>query len=466
MKSNRWLVGAFLWVLAVNSSLAATNRPPNIVLLFSDDAGYADFGFNHSRYFRTPRLDQLAQSGVLLKQFYVTAAICGPSRAGLLTGKYPQRFGFEENNVTPIMSPTGLTGDDMGLPLDQKTLSDHLKAQGYRTAIFGKWHMGSADRFHPLKRGFDEFIGFRGGARSFFAYRPDDPKVEKEALLEYGLGDYREPKVYLTDLIADETCEFMERNRERPFFAYISFNAVHTPLEPDPQDAALFPELNGQRRKLAQMTFSMDRAIGRILDKLAALGLTDNTLVVFANDNGGPTDASSASNYPLSGTKATVLEGGIRVPGIVAWPGKIKPGTTYDLPLSTLDLLPTFLKVAGGDPGKVEGLDGVDMLPYLTGAISSRPHQTLYWSEEHRYAIRDGDWKLIRFTDRPAELYNIEEDPSEENDLGSENMERVRALYKKLFAWELTHERPRWQLLKIYEGKAVERLDKYRKQYP
>lgn len=452
----------FTVILAL-SGRAETRAQPNIILLFSDDAGYADFGFHNSRHFKTPHLDQLAKSGVRLTQFYVTAAVCGPSRAGLLTGKYQQRFGFEENNVPGYMSQNGLTGDDMGLPIEQRTVADHLKALGYRTAVFGKWHQGIADRFHPLKRGFDEFVGFRGGARSYFPYRQ---KVRKSDLIEFGFEDYREPDGYLTDFLAEQTCAFIQRNHDRPFFAFVSFNAVHTPMQPDPKDAHLFPELDGKRRKLAAMTLSMDRAVGRIVDQLKVLGLAENTLIVFSNDNGGPTDASSASNYPLSGTKATHLEGGIRVPGIVVWPGKLKAGTTYKKPLSTLDLLPTFVEAGGGDAASIEGLDGVDMMPYLTGQSPGRPHQTLYWKKESRAAIRDGDWKLVRFPDRPAELYDVEHDPSEEHNLAPEKPDLVRELYKKLFAWELTLERPMFQLKRLYEGKAADRLDTYRRQYP
>lgn len=454
-----------LLLAALLTALPALARQPNIVLIFSDDAGYADFGFNGSRHFQTPRLDALAEQGVKLNQFYMSAAVCGPSRAGLLTGMYQQRFGFEENNVPGYMSANGTTGDDMGLPVELPTIGNRMQQLGYRTAIFGKWHQGNADRFHPLKRGFDEFVGFRGGARSFYPFKAGD-RVRPEDRLEWGFGVYREPQGYLTDVLADEACSFMTRNRERPFFVYLAFNAVHTPIEPDPRDSELFPELEGKRRRLAQLTFSMDRAIGRVLDKIDELGIGTNTLIVYTNDNGGPTDASTASNWPLSGCKATHLEGGIRVPGLVVWPGKIEAGTEYDLPLSSLDLLPTFVNAAGGEAEMIQGLDGVDMIPWLTGRKTGRPHQTLYWKKENRGAVRDGDWKLLRFPDRPAELYNIAEDPSELNNLAPEQPERERALYKKLFAWECTLERPMFMLKRLYEEKAAERFDRYRKQYP
>jgi len=345
---------------------AAGTEKPNIVLLFADDAGYGDFGFHGSHHFQTPQLDRLAQSGVLLSHFYVTGATCGPSRAGLLTGRYQQRFGFEENNVPGIMTPSSkLLADDMGLPLDQKTMGNYLQQLGYRTAVFGKWHMGVADRYHPLKRGFDEFYGFRGGARSFFAY-PNPRNEKRDNLMERGFEGYQEHEGYLTHVLADEACAFIERNRNRPFFAYVSFNAVHAPMHTDPQDKNAFPQLEGTRRKAAQMMLSLDRACGQIVTRLKALGLADNTLVVFTNDNGGPMDRNGSSNYPFAGVKATQLEGGIRVPGIVSWPGKLPAGTVYDRPLSTLDLIPTFVKAGGGDPAALAGLDGVDMMPNLT----------------------------------------------------------------------------------------------------
>lgn len=442
---------------------AGTVQKPNIVLLFADDAGYGDFGFHGSRHFKTPNLDRLAASGVRLTNFYVSGATCGPSRAGLLTGMYQQRFGFEENNVPGMMSNHGKTvADDMGLPIHLKTMGDHLKALGYRTAVFGKWHLGIADRYHPLKRGFDEFYGFRGGARSFFPFR-DPKKAKKENLMERGFEGYREHEGYLTDALADEACKFIERNRERPFFAYVSFNAVHAPMQADPEDRDAFPQLQGTRRIAAQMMLALDRACGRIVDKLESLKLTDRTLVVFTNDNGGPMDRNGTSNYPFSGVKATQLEGGIRVPGIVAWPGSLPKGAVYHHPLSTLDLIPTFVDAAGRKPASIKGLDGVSMLPFLRGIDKGRPHQTLYWRMECRGAIRDGDWKLLRFPDRPAELFNLAEDPAEQHDLARTHPDRVKALYRKLFAWELTLERPLFMLGRAAEKWSAERMDQYRK---
>lgn len=439
---------------------------PNIVVLFSDDAGYADFGFQGSKTFPTPNLDKLASEGVVFKQAYVTAAVCGPSRAGLLTGMYPQRYGYEENNVPGYMSPSGLESPYMGLPLNIKTIADYLKPLGYKSAIMGKWHMGELESYHPLNRGFDEFYGFRGGGRSYFAMNQKELFQKKDNKLEHGYDDFEEPVIYLTDELAVEACSFIERNQENPFFLFLSFNAVHTPMEATQADLEKIKGLTGQRKTLAAMTLALDRACGNVLDKLKELGLDENTLVVFANDNGGPTDASSACNYPLSGCKANFLEGGIRVPCIMKMPGKLKANSVYQPVISTLDFLPTFVELAGGEANKIEVLDGVDLFPYLTGKNNNTPNEKLFWKNEMEGAVRDGDWKLLRFPDRPAELYNLAEDISENHDLASQYPEKVLEMYKLLFQWEGGLERPLWQLQRKYEVAAMKRMDDYRVQKP
>ena len=439
---------------------AQSSGKPNIILLFADDAGYHDFGFQGSKTFPTPNLDKMASEGITFKQAYVTAAVCGPSRAALLTGMYQQRFGFEENNVPGYMSASGLDGDEMGLPTHLLTIADYLKRNGYISTIIGKWHQGGADRFHPLERGFDEFYGFRGGARSYFAYiNPDKEDPQKK--MEKGFRNFKEHEGYLTDALANEACDFILRNQNQPFFIYLSFNAVHNPMQANEEDLAKIKELSGKRKKLAAMNIALDRACGKVIDQLEKLGLTENTLIIFANDNGGPTDANSASNYPLSGCKANHLEGGIRVPCLMKWPGTIKKGAQFNYPISTLDFLPTFLDAAGDQPDTISVFDGVSLLPYLKGESDQAPHQMLFWKKENRGAIRIGDWKMLRFPDRPAELYNIAQDESEINNLASKYPEKVKAMYKLLFNWELGLERPLWQLKRLYEGKAAKRMDKY-----
>ncbi|MEN0049907.1 MAG: sulfatase-like hydrolase/transferase, partial [Bacteroidota bacterium] len=350
-----------------------TPSKPNILFIISDDAGYADFGFHGSKVVKTPHLDQLAKEGMLFKQAYVTAAVCGPSRAGILTGKYQQRFGFEENNVPGFMIESCLPDNEMGLPLDQKTMAEYLKSLGYRTALFGKWHQGNADRFHPTKRGFDEFYGFRSGARSYFEFNENHPAKSEEKFLERGFRQFGETDKYLTDALADETIAFIEKSKDSTFFAMLSFNAIHTPMEAEEKDLAQFPNLKGRRQALAAMALSMDRACGRIFQKIKELGLDENTLIVFTNDNGGPSDTNRSDNSPLSGTKANHLEGGIRVPFLMRWKGVLPENSTYKYPVSTLDLLPTFFSVGNGNLGNLKEIDGVNLMPYLLGKNEERP---------------------------------------------------------------------------------------------
>ena len=456
---KRIVILMFVLVFQIN---AIAQKQPNIIFLFSDDAGYADFGFQGSKIMKTPNLDKLANSGVRFTQGYVTDAVCGPSRAGLMTGKYQQRFGYEEINVPGYMSENSkFLADDMGLPLDQVTIADYLKTLGYKTAMYGKWHLGDADRFHPTKRGFDEFYGFRGGARSYFGYE-EASSAHHDTKMERGFGNFEEPQRYVTDALADEAIAFMRKNKKNPFFIYLAFNAVHTPMEATEEDMNAFPDLTGKRKELAAMTLALDRACGKVLNKLKELGLDKNTIVVFSNDNGGPTDKNASLNLPLSGTKSNHLEGGIRVPFVMRWPKTIKKGSQYNYPISTLDLLPTFYVAAGGNSHDLTDVDGVDLIPYLQGTNKSRPHQTLFWKKEVRLAYREGDWKLIRFADRPAELYDLSTDIGEQNDLATTHPERVKTMFKKMFEWESTLERPLWMLKRSFENYDIERMDRYR----
>ncbi|WP_343329617.1 sulfatase-like hydrolase/transferase [Polaribacter staleyi] len=457
------IVSLFVFaILFLGQQKTAAQKKTNIVFLFADDAGYFDFGFQGSKTFSTPNLDKLASEGMIFKEAYTTAAVCGPSRAGFLTGRYQQRFGFEENNVPGYMSESSkLLGDDMGLPLKEKTIADHLGKLGYKSIVLGKWHMGNADRYHPLYRGFDEFYGFRGGARSFFPLTQKQAINKKEDRLEKGYKVFKEPSKYLTYDLADEACDFIDRNKKNPFFMYVSFNAVHSPMQATPEDLAKIKGLTGKRKILAAMTLALDKACGQILKKLKDEGLEKNTMIIFSNDNGGP-DGTHTCNFPLSGCKSNNLEGGIRVPFVLKYPSVIKPGSEYSKPISMLDMLPTFVNVAGGNASKIKDIDGVDLLPYVTGKNNADPHKMLYWKKENRGIIRKGDWKLLRFPDRPAELYNISKDISENNNLAYKYPEKVKELFTDLFEWEGELERPLWQLKRIYEVNAMKRVDEKR----
>lgn len=449
--------------LAAHDPAAGRGDQPNIVLIFADDAGYHDFGFQGSTEIRTPHLDALAKRGVRLTQGYVSDATCGPSRAGLLTGRYQQMFGYQEINVPGYMSPNSkFLGDDMGLPLDQWTIGDYLQRLGYRTAAFGKWHLGNADRFHPRYRGFDEFYGFRTGARSYFPYEGNRRPADRRELMERGFKTYEEPDTYLTDALGDEAADFITRHKDQPFFAYIAFNAPHTPMEATEADLAQFPQLSGKRKTYAAMQLAMDRAIGTVLDTLEQHGLTENTIVVFTNDNGGPTDKNASLNWPLAGTKSNHLEGGIRVPFLVSWPAMLAQGVDYDRPVITLDLLPSFVMAAGGTADSLEQIDGVSLWPYLRGEATGDPHRALFWKKDVRGTVRQGDWKLIRFADRPAQLYNIARDPGEQDNLAAESPGRVKAMFSLLHNWELKQERPLWTLAPQFEEYDTDRMDRYR----
>ena len=446
-------------LISVSNLFSQSQAKPNIVLFFSDDAGYADFGFTGSEEFRTPNIDELASEGIVCTNAYVSASVCGPSRAGLLTGRYQQRFGFSYNNVPAAIDiKAGLFGDKMGLPQDQLTIANYLKNYGYTSSIIGKWHQGHGEGFHPLDRGFDHFYGFLGGMRNYF----ESKKTDDETRLWHKREKIPEPEGYFTDHLADEACRFIENHQEDPFFLYLAFNAVHTPNQAKEADLTLFKKLEGNRKKLAAMTWSMDEAIGKVCKQLDKLGLEENTLIIFTNDNGGYTPNGN-DNSPFSGCKATFLEGGIRVPFIIKWSNHLGNGT-YHNPIITLDIIPTAISIAGGDAGEFESLDGVNILPYLAGFKSERPHQTLYWNGDGPFsAIRDVDWKLIKMPDRPPELYNLAEDPSERNNLSGEYPEITKSLLKKLYAWENVNDPPRWQLLKKYEKICVDLFDAHRK---
>lgn len=447
---------------AINKPVNGNKKQPNIVVLFADDAGYGDFGFHGSKVMITPNLDQLAGQGVRFAQGYVSDPTCGPSRAGLMTGRYQQRFGFEENNVPGYMSVNSANdGRDMGVPVDQKTIGNYLQKQGYATAYYGKWHLGGDDKFHPLNRGFDEFYGFRGGARSYFAYSKAPPSDLD--LMERNFAIMGEHEGYLTDVLAAEANDFMERKvkENKPFLAFVAFNAVHTPMDATPEDLAKFPQLTGKRKTVAAMTLALDRASGQIMDKLKTLGIEDNTIVVFTNDNGGPTDRNASDNFPLSGSKSNHLEGGVRVPFLMKWPGKIEPASVYPYPVSLLDLLPTFYAAAGGNVQNIEKTDGVDLVPYLNGENTNRPHDVLFWKKDVRGTIRVGDWKLMRFPDRPAQLYNIAEDEQELTDVAAKYPDLVKDMFKTLFEWESGLERPRWLLQRKFENYDINRMDQY-----
>lgn len=418
-------------------------RRPNLVVLLADDLGYADVGFHGGKDIPTPHLDELAKQGVRCTNGYVTGPYCSPTRAGLLTGRYQQRFGHEFN-------PGGGKGGEQGLPLTETTLADRLKSAGYATALIGKWHLGGSAKHHPRQRGFDEFFGFLGGAHSYFP--------TKAASLYRGTSLVEE-KEYLTDAFAREATAFIDRNKDKPFFLYLAFNAVHTPMEAnDPRLQKFSGIADKQRRTYAAMLSAMDDAVGRVVARLRAAGLEENTLLVFHSDNGGPTmrgtTVNASSNEPLRGSKRTTLEGGIRVPFVVQWKGKLPAGKVYDAPVIQLDVLPTALAAAGVDVKPEWKLDGVNLLPFLGGSAKGQPHETLYWRFGTQMAIRHGDWKLVQYdlaadgggAGQPsaAKLYNLATDLGERSDQAAANPAKVKELRAAWEKWNAQLAKPLW----------------------
>jgi arylsulfatase A-like enzyme len=342
----------------------------------------------------------------------------------LLTGRYQERYGVS----LPI--PGARFSDRERLPLTETTLAARLHEAGYVTGLIGKWHLGNAHEYRPPQRGFDEFFGFLNSAHS---YR-HGPKSK----IFRGNEHVEEPE-YLTDAFAREAVDFVRRHQTRPFFLYLAFNAVHLPLEATPSTLAEFAAIPDERhRTYAAMAWAMDQAVGRVLEALRSSGQEDDTLIFFLSDNGGRPDWTTASNLPLRGVKGTLLEGGIRVPFIVRWSGKIPAGTVYEQPVIQLDIVPTVLAAAGIEISPRDELDGVDLMPYFTGKSESAPHAALCWRSGSQMAIRQGNWKAVRYDPSepglpeervtPTRLYDLEKDGGEEHDLAAAYPAKVREL--------------------------------------
>ncbi|TWU46252.1 Arylsulfatase [Rubripirellula tenax] len=418
---------------------------PNILLIFSDDAGYGDFGFQGSKQFKTPQIDRLASSGVICTNGYVSASVCSPSRAGLLTGRYQQRFGFFMNLPTELAERAD---DPQGLPVNELTFADALKECGYRTGAIGKWHQGEDARFHPNRRGFDYFYGFLGGHRSYFPIPPDGSQPSQTLMRNQESLPEGNSDSYTTDLFTDDAIRFINLKdaSNQPFFLYLSYNAVHGPMDSLDEDRAPYDDLkNEKRRNLGGMTAALDRGVGRILDELDDAKIRDNTLVVFVNDNGGG-EYIAANNWPLRGYKGHEWEGGNRVPFVFSWPGHLKAGTSYDQTVISLDLFPTFLSLAGGDAGTLaKPLDGVSLMPFLRGQSDGKPHEALFWQRRNA-AVRAGDWKMIHLVTRDGaiELYNLKDDIGEKNNVAAQHPDVVSDLRSMLEEWQSGHSDPMW----------------------
>jgi arylsulfatase A-like enzyme len=412
---------------------AATTRP-NIVLIVADDLGYGELGVQGNKDIPTPHIDSIARAGVRFSNGYVSCPVCSPTRAGMATGRYQQRFGHEFNP-----GPAQSSDSNFGLPLTETPLAVRLKAEGYVTGMFGKWHLGYRPDLQPQKRGFDEFFGFLGGAHSYI-----DPLGDKANPILRGTQPVDE-KEYLTNALAREALSFIDRHQRESFFVYLPFNAVHAPLQGLESYLAKFSHIQDERRRtFAAMHSCLDDNVGRVLKMLRDTRLEDNTLLFFISDNGGPTLNTTSGNLPLRGYKTQVLEGGIRIPFMMRWPGHIQAGKVYDAPVISLDIHPTAVAAAGGRIPADVRLDGVDLMPYLTGKNQSRPHDKLYWRFGQQWAIRSGDWKLLAMAGDP-ELYDLAHDIGEKNNLAASKPEKVRELRAQYEDWNRQLMAPRWQ---------------------
>ncbi|RAI92092.1 sulfatase-like hydrolase/transferase [Algoriphagus yeomjeoni] len=431
---------ALLFVFLASSAFAQNRSAfdkPNVIIILTDDQGYADVGFNGSTEIPTPGIDRIAKNGVVFTSGYVSYAVCGPSRAGLLTGRYQDKFGFSKN---PLLAPKDPL---MGLPLSEETMGDVMKKAGYTTAVIGKWHMGAHPTLRPNERGFDEFYGFLSGGHDYF---PENLVLEDIDQAKTQYDGYKtkllrntervEETEYLTDAFSREAIDFVQRNHKAPFFMYLAYNAPHAPMQATEKYLSRFPNIKDNKRKTyAAMVSAVDDGVDALLNKLEELGIDDNTLVFFLSDNGGPTSANASDNSPLRGFKGDFFEGGIRVPFAMQWKGVVPSGKSYDHPVISLDIFSTAVALAEVAP-KNE-LDGVNLIPFLTGENSGLPHQELYWRNyaANRFAIRIADSKQISDSEN-IYLFDIQKDISESVNLYSTQTERVSRLNHLVEKWK------------------------------
>lgn len=410
---------------------------PNVLLIIADDLGYHDLGFQGSKEIPTPNLDKLAAQSLVCTNGYVSHPFCSPTRAGIMTGRYQQRFGHENN-------PAWLPQDTVaGLPLTETTYPQLMQKAGYTTGAVGKWHLGAHPQFHPNKRGFDEYFGALGGGHMYFPGTGGGS--EYNIPLNRNGKDEAQTK-YLTEQFGDEAVAFVGRHtgEAKPWMLYLAFNAPHTPLQAPQKWLDKFSQITDKNRQTYMaMVCAMDEALGTVLGKLDATKQRENTLIYFVSDNGGPNlQSKSGTNFtdnsPLRGAKGMVYEGGMRVPFLVSWPAKIKPGK-YDQPVIALDFLPTSLAAADSADLTPKNLDGVNLLPFLSGEKNSAPHATLFWrtgGPGGNNAIRRGSLKLVRLGKAEPELYDLAADIGESKNLAAEKPEVVKELVSAIAEWE------------------------------
>jgi arylsulfatase A-like enzyme len=432
---------ALLWSFGMLLHAAVASgqqKPPNIIIILTDDQGYADVGFNGCTDIPTPGIDRIANNGVVCTNAYVSYAVCGPSRAGLITGRYQDRFGFSKN---PLLAPKDSA---MGLPPGEETLAALLKRAGYKTGVLGKWHLGAHPSHHPNRKGFDEFYGFLEGGHRYFPeeWNLNDISEARQQYDAYRTKMLRNNQVwpgekeYLTDALSREAIDFVTRHQNESFFLYLSYNAPHAPLQAPEKYLSRFAQITDPKRKTyAAMVSAVDDGVNHLLNALERLHLDSNTMVFFLSDNGGPTKDNASSNLPLRGFKGDFYEGGIRVPFAVQWKGVLPAGSKYNEPVISLDIFATAAALNQLKPKNP--VDGVNLVPYLTGKQKGIPHTALFWrgSDAEKWAIRTAGDKLV-IRQGKAELFAIGEDLSEKNNLAETKPQQMLKLQDLLDNWK------------------------------
>jgi len=424
----RYLISVIIG-LSVGSLFALQGQQrPNVIVIVADDLGNSDVGYHQqSSDIPTPNIDALAKSGIQFTSGYVTAPVCGPSRAGLLTGCYQQRFGFDDNPGPFRAEPNVLAGIPPSVPI----IPEYLKPMGYNTACIGKWHVGhESDAYFPTNRGFDYFFGFLGGAASYY------PGKNEGRTLFRNTQPVLEEKAYITDAFGREAVEYIEQANYEPFFMYLAFNAVHGPLQ-DPPAEYLKPFLGmpkSKRRTLCAMQYAMDINIGKLIKALDEKGIRNNTLLFFVSDNGGKIKGNYSYNKPYRGEKGTLYEGGVRLPFCVSMPGTIPEQVSFDKPVNTIDILPTIMALVNGST--MEELDGHDLQPFIKGEAKGEVHNYMYWRINQKWAIRNKDWKLVLTSQsKQPELFHISHDISESIDLYQKEPRIAKQLQGEYDRW-------------------------------
>jgi arylsulfatase A-like enzyme len=405
------LLSLLVWQCA--SAATAANKP-NVIVFLTDDVGWGEYGFQGGNV-PTPNIDSIAKNGVRFTQGYVSGPYCSPTRAGLMTGRYQTRFGHEFNSVAR----------HAGLSLKETTIAKRMKSLGYATCAVGKWHLGQLPEYGPWQRGFDEFFGTLNNTPFFHPTNFVDTRVSRE------VQAIEDKDFYTTDKYAERAVDFIAAHKGKPWFLYLPFNAQHAPLQAPQKYLDRFADLKDEKRQIfAAMMSATDDAVGKVLAQVRKDGEEENSIIFFLADNGGPTLQTTSSNGPLRGFKATTWEGGVRVPFCMQWKGHIEPGQTYTNPIIQLDILPTVVAAAGDNVDPAWKLDGVDLLPYLTGKNQGKPHETLYWRFGEQWAIRHGDHKLVvgRLGSGSPELYDLSKDISESTDLVSNQPDKAKEL--------------------------------------